>query len=211
MHDIFKVFTSPHKERVKHYSKLSNSIKSLFDNIIKNKKILKTDLKKIGDYVNEILTNIKYKRNSQYIAHDDDYGLKDLEYTFGYIDDYYKPIFAGQSFYDNETSTFNHQYYICRGTRYNNESIDRYFDNVQPRLVQLIKEKQTKDLKIKMTIGVKFYDSLKKKGFVYYVQTNNITAQPTDNDEDIFNKLKSDFLREYNDRTKKIGAGTGYE
>lgn len=43
------------------------------------------------------------------------------------------------------------------------------------------------------------------------MQTDNITAQPTDNDEDIFNKLKSDFLREYNDRTKKIGAGTGYE
>ena len=54
-------------------------------------------MNKINDHLDSILTDIQYKRKSKYIAYDDDYyyGLKDLEYMFGDIDDYYKPILAG--------------------------------------------------------------------------------------------------------------------
>ena len=54
-------------------------------------------MNKINDHLDYILTDIQYKRKSKYIAYDDDYyyGLKDLEYMFGDIDDYYKPILAG--------------------------------------------------------------------------------------------------------------------
>ena len=97
IHDIIKIITSPHEERVKYYPMLSNSVKSLFDNAIRNRRIRKTDMNKINDHLDSILTDIQYKRKSKYIAYDDYYyyGLKDLEYMFGDIDDYYKPILAG--------------------------------------------------------------------------------------------------------------------
>ena len=73
VYDIIKLITSPHEERVKYYPKLSNSVKSLFDNAIKNRKIKKRDMNKINDYLDSISNNIQYKRKPKYIAHDEDY------------------------------------------------------------------------------------------------------------------------------------------
>ena len=94
LYDIVKIITSSHENRVNYYSKLSSSLKSIADNIITNRKIKKADLKRISNYLDKILIEIKYKRKSHYIAHDDYYyyGLKDLEDIFGDIDDYYKPF-----------------------------------------------------------------------------------------------------------------------
>ena len=71
--DIIKLITSPHEERVKYYPKLSNSVKSLLNNAIKNRKIKKRDMNKINDYLDSISNNIQYKRKSKYIAHDEHY------------------------------------------------------------------------------------------------------------------------------------------
>ena len=105
-------------------------------------------MKRIDDYLAKLSIEIKYKRKSHYIAHDDYYyyGLKDLEFMFGNIDDYYKPILAKQSFYDKKTSTFNHQEYVCRGTRESSQLLHDYLDKVQPHLIQLIHEKQVNEL-----------------------------------------------------------------
>ena len=46
------------------------------------------------------------------------YGLKDLEYTFCDLDDYYKPILAREIF------NGNYQMYICRGDQERNMSIN---------------------------------------------------------------------------------------
>ena len=62
VYDIIKLITSLHEERVKYYPKLSNSVKYLFDNAIKNRKIKKRDMNKINDYLDSILNNIQYKR-----------------------------------------------------------------------------------------------------------------------------------------------------
>ena len=94
LYDIVKMLNSSHENRARYYSELSNELKSLFNNIVNNRKIKKSDLKKISDHLDKLLVNIKYKRKSHYIAHDDYYyyGLKDLEDIFGDIDDYYKPF-----------------------------------------------------------------------------------------------------------------------
>ena len=65
---------------------------------------------------------------------------------FGNIGDYYKPILAKQSFYDKKTSTFNHQEYVCRGTRESSQLLHDYLGKVQPHLIQLIHEKQVNEL-----------------------------------------------------------------
>ena len=50
--------------------------------------------------------------------------------------------------YDENTGTFNHQVYVCRGTSENSIQIQSYQKKVQPHLFQLIKEKHTNELKI---------------------------------------------------------------
>ena len=148
LYDIVKIITSSHENTVTYYSKLSNELRLIASNIINTKKIKKADLKRIDDYLDKLLIEIKYKRKSHYIAHDDDYhyGLKDLEFMFGNIDEYYKPILAKQSFYDKKTSNFNHQDYVCRGTRESSQFLDDYLVKVQPHLNQLIHEKQVNEL-----------------------------------------------------------------
>ena len=133
----------PHEQRVNAFSKLSDSGKSLLKNTIQNKKVKKADINKINEYLDSISNDIQYKRKAQYIAHDDDdyYGLKDLEYMYGDLDDYCKPILAGQSF------NGNHEWYVCRGTKERDEYLDTYIDHVTRYLRQLIKEKQINDQK----------------------------------------------------------------
>ena len=129
LYDIVKIITSSHESRVTYYCKLSNELRLIVSNIINTKKNQKSRFEE-----NKLLIEIKYKRKSHYIAHDDDYhyGLKDIEFMFGNIDDYYKPILAKQSFYDKKTSTFNHQEYVCRITRESSQLLDDYLDKVQP-------------------------------------------------------------------------------
>ena len=143
LYDIVKIITSSHESRVTYYCKLSNELRLIVSNIINTKKNQKSRFEE-----NKLLIEIKYKRKSHYIAHDDDYhyGLKDTEFMFGNIGDYYKPILAKQSFYDKKTSTFNHQEYVCRGTRESSQLLHDYLDKVQPHLIQLIHEKQVNEL-----------------------------------------------------------------
>ena len=87
--------------------------------------------------LSKILLDFEYKRKYIDSAYDssDYYGLKDLEFTFGDLDDYYKPILAA-SFNDN------YQMYTCRGDENRDMDIDMYLDKVRPYLIALIDEKK---------------------------------------------------------------------
>ena len=197
-----------YENRVKYHSKLSNELKSLFNNMINNRKIKKADLKRISNCLDKILIETKYKRKSHYIAHDDYYyGLKDLEYIFGDIDDYYKPILARKSFYEKNTGIFNHQEYVYRGTSENTMSINSYLDKVQP---QLIKEKQVNELKVQLNAGVRLINEKDKKEFLYYVQTDNLKVLPTDDETIVLYELFHNFKNKYEERINDIGQGSGY-
>ena len=45
LYDIVKMLNSSHENRARYYSKLSNELKSLFNNIANNRKIKKADIK----------------------------------------------------------------------------------------------------------------------------------------------------------------------
>ena len=207
------MLNSSHENRARYYSKLSNELKSLFNKIVNNRNIKKkTDLKKILDHLDKLLWNIKYKRKSHYIAHDDDhhYGLKDLEKIFGDIDDYYKPVLATQSFYHKNPSTLNHQEYVCRETRESSQSIDDYLDKVQPHLVQLSKEKPVNELKIQLNLGVRLINEKDKKEFVYHVQTDNLKVLVTNEEIIVLYELFHNFKNKYQEGVNNIGQGSGY-
>ena len=213
LYDIVKMLNSSHENRARYYSKLSNELKSLFNKIVNNRNIKKkTDLKKILDHLDKLLWNIKCKRKSHYITHDDDYhyGLKDLEKIFGDIDDYYKPFLATQSFYHKNPSTLNHQEYVCRETRESSQSIDDYLDKVQPHLVQLSKEKQVNELKIQLNLGVRLINEKDKKEFVYHVQTDNLKVLVTNEEIIVLYELFHNFKNKYQEGVNNIGQGSGY-
>ena len=78
---------------------------------------------------------------------------------------------AKQSFYDENTGTFNHQVYVCRETSENSMQIQWYQNKVQPF-----------ELKIQTVVGVKFIYSITKKQFVHYIQTDNLKVLLTDDE-----------------------------
>ena len=100
--------------------------------------------------MSKIILDLEYKRKRIGSAYDstDYYGLKDLEYTFGDLDDYYKPILAKESF------NGNYQMYTCRGNKNRHMDIHMYLDKVRPYLTTLINEKKISDEKIQLDIAI---------------------------------------------------------
>ena len=75
------------------------NIKKRLNEIDKKTSINRAEKNKLLKELNKISLDLEYK--SKYISsayHNDDYyGLKDLEYIFGDLDDYYKPTLAKES------------------------------------------------------------------------------------------------------------------
>ena len=213
LYNIKTMIDCYHESRVNFYPKLSKELKFLLDPVIRNRRIKKVNLNAIIKNFNKLITKIKFLRKDRIISDDDHFytGLKDHEYIFGDIDDYYKPTLTKQSFYDPNTSTFNHQVYVYRGTSKSTMSIESYFDKVQPHLIQLIKEKQTNKQKIQIVIGVKFIYPITKKQFVCYIHTDNLKVIPTDDEYTVLNELFHNFLIKYQEKIHIIGQGSVFE
>ena len=111
-------------------------IKKRLKEIDKKTRISRTEKKKLLEELSKILLDLQYKRKYISFAYDsnDYYGLKDLEYTFGDLDDYY--ILATVRFIGN------YQMYICRGDKDRDMDIDMYLDEVTPYLIALIDQKK---------------------------------------------------------------------
>ena len=85
-------------------------------------------VKRLLDELTKIFNDLKFKKNHINNAFDSSsyYDLKDLEYTFGDLDDYYKPILAKESF------NGNYQMFTCRGDKERNMSIKEYLEKIKP-------------------------------------------------------------------------------
>ena len=94
--------------------------------------------RRLRDEITKILNDLKFKKEHINSAFDSYsyYGLKDLEYTFGDLDDYYKPILAKESF------DSNYQMYTCRGHKERTMSIKEYLEKIRPYLTVLIDDKK---------------------------------------------------------------------
>ena len=85
-----------------------------------------------------------------------------IEYTFGDLDDYYKPILAA-SFNDN------YQMYACRGDENRDMDIDMYLDKVRPYLIALIDEKKLSDQKIQLDIELNLRHITKNDRITFFL------------------------------------------
>ena len=115
-----------------------NRIRKRLYEIEKITKINRTEKTKLLNELNKITTSLKFKKKSMISDYrDDNYAnLQDIEYMFGDLDDYYKPILV-QGLFNN-----NYQRYYCRGDQTRQMSIDTYMNKVIPFIKILIDEKK---------------------------------------------------------------------
>ena len=71
-------------------------IKKRLNELDEKTRVTRSEKKKALEELNKISLGLQYKRKYISSPYDssDYYGLKDLEYTFGDLDEYYKPILA---------------------------------------------------------------------------------------------------------------------
>ena len=148
----------------------------------------KTQKRRLLEELNNILLDLEFKKRHINNAFDSSSScdLKDLEYTFGDLDDYYIPILAKESFGGN------YQMYACRGDEERNMYITYYLNKIKPHLVALIDEKKVNN-KIQLGIAMNLIHLTKSDRITFYVKSKNIECYISDNSEDILNQLYVPF------------------
>ena len=164
------------------------------DKIIRKTNITSKNRKSIEDRLTEIALDLHYKRKHVNSAFFDDYyyqGLKNFEYMFGDLDDYYKPILAG----GNSEGTY--QFYTCRGDKDKDTSIDTYLSKVTPFLPILIDEKKITDQKIQLDIGKNLRHITEDKIMTFFTKSANIKCLQSDMTDDILQQLITSLYKSY--------------
>ena len=183
-----------------------NEIRKRLNEIDRLTSITRTKKTKLLTELSKIKLNLEYKRkhfNFDY-GSSDYYGLKDLEYTFGDLDDYYKPILAKESF------NGNYQMFTCRGDEDRNMDISKYLDKVRPYLRDLINEKKISDQKIQLDMAINLRHLTKNDRITFYVKSKNIVCLPSDNSEDILEQLFNSLQNYYADKLLICRTSSSY-
>ena len=105
----------------------------------------------ISDYRNDSYTNID-----------------DIEYVFGDIDNYYKPILTRSSF------NKSYQRYYFRGDPNRHMSVTTYFDKIIPYLRMAIDKNKLYEQKIQLDIGIDMVHISEQKGKTHFTRSDNV-------------------------------------
>ena len=156
----------------------------------------RTRNRRLIEELNNILLDLEFKKTHINVAYDSSsyYGLKDLEYTFGNLDDYYIPILAKECF------NGNYQIYTCRGDKERNMYKTNYLEKIKPYLIPLTDKKKVSNQKIQLDIEINLVHLTKSDRIAFYVKSKNIECHPSDNSEDILNQLFDSLLKYFNDK-----------
>ena len=102
------------------------------------KSITRAEKTRLLEELTRIFNDLGFKKKYNNVAFDSSsyYGFKDLEYTFGDLDDYYIHILSKEGF------DGNYQMYSCRGDKERNMSINMYLEKIKSFLVALIDKKK---------------------------------------------------------------------
>ena len=156
----------------------------------------RTRNRRLIEELNNILLDLEFKKSHINVAYDSSsyYGLKDLEYTFGNLDDYYIPILAKECF------NGNYQIYTCRGDKERNMYKTNYLEKIKPYLIPLTDKKKVSNQKIQLDIEINLVHLTKSDRIAFYVKSKNIECHLSDNSEDILNQLFDLLLKYFNDK-----------
>ena len=142
----------------------------------------RTQKRRLLEELNNILFDLEFKKKhiNNAFNSSSSYGLKNLEYIFGNLDDYYMPILAKESF------DGNYEMYTCRGDK-ERMYITNYLEKIKSYLIALIDEKKTYNQKIQLDIAVNLIHLNKSDRITFYVKSKNSECYIYDNSEDILN------------------------
>ena len=188
-------------------NKFKTKTRKRLDEIEKMTRINREQKTRLLQELSEIDLDLQYKRKCLDFTNDDNnyIGLKNLEYTFADLDDYYKPILAKQSF------NGNYPLYTCRGDKNRDMSIDTYLDKVIPYIRILISEKKVTEQKIQLDIGINLmHITAPNNRITFYVKTDNITCLPYDNTDGILDLLLASFYDKYHDKLLLCRTSSSY-
>ena len=168
--------------------------------------ITRTQKTKLLNELSKIKLNLACKRKhfSFDYGSPDSYGLKDLEYPFGDLDDYDKPILAKKSF------NGNYHMLTCRGDKDGNMDISVYLDKVRLYLKALINEQKISDQKIQLDIAINLRHITKNDRNTFYVKSKNIVCLPSDNSEDRLEQLINSLQNYYADKLLICRTSSSY-
>ena len=174
-------------------------------NEIDKKRPNRSQKRRLLEQLTKIFNDLKFKKEHINSAFDSSsyYGLRDLEYNFGDLDDYYKPILAKESF------DGNYHMYWRRGDKERNMYINKYLEKIKSFLIALIDDK-TSSHKIQLDIAVNLIHLTKSDRFTFYVKSTNIVCLPSDDSEDILNQLLDSLLEYFNDKLMVSRTDSSY-
>ena len=163
--------------------------------------------KRLLEELTKTFNDLQFKRKHINSSFDESsyYGLKDLEFTFGDLDNYYKPILSKERF------DGNYQMYSSRGDKDRNMYITEYSDKIIPYLISLIDEKRkSSSQKIQLDISVNLIHLTKSNRITFYVKSKNIVSHLSDKTKDILGQLIDSFLKYFNHKLMVCKTDSSY-
>ena len=155
------------------------------------KSITRAEKTRLLEELTRIFNDLGFKKKYNNVAFDSSsyYGFKDLEYTFGDLDDYYIPILSKEGF------DGNYQMYSCRGDKERNMSINMYLENQTISCCFNRQKKKILNQEIQLDIAINLIHLTKSDRITFYVKSKNVECFPSDDSEDILNQLFISLLK----------------
>ena len=182
---------------------LEKKMREIVNNNARLTKVQKKTFDRLIEIENRLQTLKKYRCtdfNDRYYL-----GIKDIEYLFGDLNDYYRPILAKQSFGGD------YEFYTCRGDKDKKLQLKEYIAMIIPYLSVLIDEKKSNNQNVQLDMGINLKHSTdQSKNHTMYVKKKNFEALPGDDTNDIIEQLIASFLENYEDPVLESRNGSGY-
>ena len=129
--------------------------------------------------------------------HENYANIDDIEYIFGYIDNYHAPMLTSSLF-------IKVPFYCFRGTileviKLGDMSVKSYFDKIMPYLRVLIDENKAYEQKIQIYIGFNMVHISNKRRIMHFSCSDSVICMPSSNKNEILEQLLTSLYKKFND------------
>ena len=172
-----------------------SKIRKRLHDIKKITKINRSLKNKLLKELNSISIDFKFiYKNMISDYRDDDYAnINDIEYIFGDIDDYYKPVLTSLLF------DSGYRRYHFRGDKLRNMSVKSYLDKIIPYLRMLIDENKVYEQKIQLDLGFNMLHMSDSRKITHFSRSDNIIYMPSSNTNEIIDQLLTSLHEKFDD------------
>ena len=153
----------------------------------------------------DINNNFAYKTEQLAFDRSGYYGIKDLEYLYDDLDNYYKPILVKERFEGN------YQMYTIRGDKDSAISFYEYILHITPHLIDSIdKKKILNNNKIQLVIAINLIHLEKNDISTFYVQSKNVICISSDDTSIIVDEVLESLSKYYYEKLMIARTDSSY-